>query len=439
MKRTYLLGLALLSSGIVACTPPESCANGIDDDKNGLSDCADIEVCGESPACRENCSDGVDNNLNGDIDCADSNCTQDPICLPEIDCTDGNDNDQDGVIDCADADCDPATVVECRAEICTDGIDNNNNGTADCNDPGCAQAVNCLVPEVCNDGLDNDKDGFLDCFDTIDCAAAANCIGNQCNDGIDNDGDVLPDAADPGCQVVGATVEGDDNQCDDGIDNDFDGQIDTAEDPDCAALGHETNANQLPDLIMFEDDRCAVFPDPAQGCQPQIRTQNVSINDSEFQAGCFTGVGQRRIMEWDSIIVNIGNRPLVVGNTSDHIPIWTPVEAFGGSLEFFGWTRSFLRDTNDTLVAAGHKGSFCMIDLFEVIPGSQSIFNDCGNGQGINDGQGDVYSVGLPCQFIDITDVPAGNYTLEVQTDFTKQLPEKSYNNNSAFYEVILP
>jgi hypothetical protein len=437
MKRISLFGITFLLFGVSACTQPlEICANGLDDDKDGLLDCADIEACGESPACRENCSDGVDNNADGDIDCADSNCSQDPTCLPESNCTDGIDNDQDGSEDCADTDCDPAVVIECRAENCADGVDNNNDGLADCNDPACAQALNCADPEICNDGLDNDKDGFADCTDP-DCAAAANCQGNQCNDGIDNDGDVLADAADPGCQSAGATVEGGDNQCGDGIDNDFDGQKD-AQDPQCAALGHETDAAQLPDLIMFEDDRCEVFPNPAQGCQPNVRTQNVTVNDPEFQAGCFTGVGQRRIMEWNSIIVNLGDRPLVVGDTSAHQPIWTFNDGLG-QLEFFGWTRSFLRDDNNVLVGAGHKGSFCMIDLFEVIPGSQAIFQDCGNGQGINDGMGDVYSVGLQCQFIDITGVPAGSYTLEVQTDFTKQLPEKSYNNNSAIYDVILP
>jgi len=51
------------------------------------------------------CKDGIDNDQDGKTDCADSDCAANPVCLPETLCKDGIDNDQDGKTDCADSDC----------------------------------------------------------------------------------------------------------------------------------------------------------------------------------------------------------------------------------------------------------------------------------------------------------------------------------------------
>lgn len=61
-------------------TPSEICDNEVDDDNNGLVDCADT-VCKTKPACIEKCDDGVDNDKNGLIDCEDPACED--ACQPE--------------------------------------------------------------------------------------------------------------------------------------------------------------------------------------------------------------------------------------------------------------------------------------------------------------------------------------------------------------------
>jgi Lysyl oxidase len=254
-----------------------------------------------------------------------------------------------------------------------------------------------------------------------------------CGDGVDSDGDVFIDAADPGCDSPEDNDETD-PQCLDGIDNDFDGLVDAA-DPECAdpASNAEANLAAIPELRMTAD---------INQVQAQTRTvQGVDANNAEFIAGCFKGTGDRDILEWNSVIENHGTADLVVGNTDDHQPVWTIAEGFD-RLEFFGWTRSQLFDAQRNVVGTGHKGSFCMIDLTAPIPGVPNDgpqFGDCGNGQGISNGFGDVYSIGLECQFIDITGVPAGSYTLQVETNFTKQLPESNYNNNIEEYPVTIP
>ncbi len=63
----------------------------------------------------------------------------------ERDCADGADEDQDGLADCADNDC--LGVPECAedsGEECVDGVDNDRDERTDCEDPGCHSWAVCL-------------------------------------------------------------------------------------------------------------------------------------------------------------------------------------------------------------------------------------------------------------------------------------------------------
>ena len=54
---------------------------------------------------REICDDGIDNDDDGLIDCADSDCANAPNCLPREICGNRLDDDNDGIVDYEDADC----------------------------------------------------------------------------------------------------------------------------------------------------------------------------------------------------------------------------------------------------------------------------------------------------------------------------------------------
>jgi hypothetical protein len=57
---------------------------------------------------------------------------------------------------------------------------------------------------------------------------------------------------------------------------------------------------------------------------------------------------------------------------------------------------------------------------------------------GISVGWADVYTSGLPDQYIDVTGLPHGSYTLEVVANPDGILQEKSRTNNIASVEVDL-
>jgi hypothetical protein len=71
--------------------------------------------------------------------------TPPPPAEPETMCTDGIDNDNDGLADCADPDC--AGIGGCGPEgkyaTCSDGIDNDGDGLTDCADSGCSKNRSC--------------------------------------------------------------------------------------------------------------------------------------------------------------------------------------------------------------------------------------------------------------------------------------------------------
>lgn len=201
-----------------------NCFDGVDDDGNGLIDCADpscdLRSCGAGCVCaglkktEDICDDGIDNEMNGTTDCADpacsgKSCRAGCTCVAdggqlETDCTDGVDNDLDGFTDCLDPDCvgrfctPPDIYFQCTASKqcrCNGGVQIAEVGSV-----------------LCRDGVDNDCNGLIDC-------AEASCIGQSCSlDGgvgcqcgnggkkevscanlLDDDGDQLVDCADPDC------------------------------------------------------------------------------------------------------------------------------------------------------------------------------------------------------------------------------------------------
>jgi hypothetical protein len=56
-------------------------------------------------------------------------------------CADGVDNDCNGLVDCADAAC--ARASRCLPEVCDNHVDDNENGATDCDDTSCAWSTAC--------------------------------------------------------------------------------------------------------------------------------------------------------------------------------------------------------------------------------------------------------------------------------------------------------
>jgi hypothetical protein len=243
---------------------PEICADGEDNDCNGLVDgadtscaCPDIDgdfyqgsTCGGpdcddldpsvNPGVFENCFNGTDDNCDGVDDAAD------PACA--FGCPD---NDVDGYSDlaCGGSDCDDLnqSVYPGALEACSNGIDDDCNGNADSNDVACActdadldgfQDVVCGGAD-CNDFDPSVNPGvFENCFNGADdnCDGVDDAADPACGFGCpDNDFDGFQDLACGGsdCDDLNPNVyPGGFEECSNGIDDDCNGKAD-ASDPSC--------------------------------------------------------------------------------------------------------------------------------------------------------------------------------------------------------------
>ena len=129
-------GPADFRQGWIATIPDPTipvCANGIDDDADGLLD-LDDPGCASANATRENpeCSDGIDNDADTFVDYpADPGCTSPSGPSEAPQCSNGIDDDGDGFVDFpSDPGCESAAGLREYA-MCQDGIDNEGDGTID--------------------------------------------------------------------------------------------------------------------------------------------------------------------------------------------------------------------------------------------------------------------------------------------------------------------
>jgi parallel beta-helix repeat protein len=74
-----------------------------------------------------------------------SACATITVPSTESACADGLDNDEDGLIDCADSDCDTVGDCEQPEATCDDGIDNDGDSKTDCTDGDCTGDSACAV------------------------------------------------------------------------------------------------------------------------------------------------------------------------------------------------------------------------------------------------------------------------------------------------------
>ncbi|XP_067370653.1 lysyl oxidase-like 5a isoform X1 [Channa argus] len=86
-------------------------------------------------------------------------------------------------------------------------------------------------------------------------------------------------------------------------------------------------------------------------------------------------------------------------------------------------------------VAEGHKASFCLEDT-SCDPGIHRRFACTAHTQGLGPGCYDTYHANIDCQWIDITDVPPGNYMLKVTVNPSQLVQESDFSNNEVRCDI---
>lgn len=218
----------------------------------------------------------------------------------------------------------------------------------------------------------------------------------------------------------------------------YEGPIRGCTDP--AACNYEPLATVSDTCIYPGNPNCPQAPD-------LVTREDVLRNSMEFYSldnpdqcavneGCLRGLGARDIIRFTTFVENIGDADYYIGytpatpNTPSTQFVYDPCH---GHWHYLGYADYILFDENGYRVPIGSKTGFCVLDL--ICPDGGQKYT-CTN-MGISAGCADAYDSGLPCQWIDITDIPAGTYTFVLRVNWDKSPDllgrvEKSYDNNWA-------
>ena len=197
------------------------------------------------------------------------------------------------------------------------------------------------------------------------------------------------------------------------------------------AAGARAASPELPDLTAAAEDFSLDLD------------ANVPIGDvAENCASAATGVD---LLRFDSTTYNIGAADLVIGDPDCPSCATHPGAQCGNPdfhcspagghnhAHFSNYARYELL-LGDEVVRTGGKFGFCLEDTF--CDGGTEKFT-C-EFQGITAGCEDLYVKFLGCQYIDVTGLPSGEYTVRVTVDPNGVIPESDDTNNSSVYPVLI-
>lgn len=182
----------------------------------------------------------------------------------------------------------------------------------------------------------------------------------------------------------------------------------------------------LPDLTVSE-----------AALATKLSVDTLEAGECEIQEKCLDGPGTRKVLRFDVSVPNKGPVDSVLGNPDAGGPFeYAPCHKH---FHFQNFAQYTLLDDAGTTVIHGRKQAFCARDSARADQGADFVPKyDCVN-QGIQKGWADVYDPSLPCQYLDITDLPSGTYWLEVEVNPNKAITEVDYENNHARVRVDVP
>ena len=190
---------------------------------------------------------------------------------------------------------------------------------------------------------------------------------------------------------------------------------------DATACNYNPSAEVDNGSCVYEGDPLCTGPDlvvleSAITSSLTTATMNVNQTDCYIEEGCLNGFGSRQLIRFTTHIKNIGELDYYIGTTSQTDQTqqfeWG---ACHNHWHYKGYAKYDLYTMDGGLIPIGFKNGFCVMDL-ECGDGGTFTYG-CSN-MGISAGCGDIYSSGLSCQWIDVTDVEDGQYRLVVRVNW---------------------
>ena len=166
----------------------------------------------------------------------------------------------------------------------------------------------------------------------------------------------------------------------------------------------------------------------------EVTLRTFSADECAVIERCVPGPGTRKILKFDASIINIGAGDLRIGNPASRSNLFHFSECHG-HYHMKGFSSYELLNSSGTVVRRSRKQGFCLRDDRQYLANAPAGKFNCDN-QGITRGWQDVYDKSLDCQFLDVTGVRPGRYTLRVTVNPQQVLRESNYGNNAVSVPV---
>jgi len=169
-------------------------------------------------------------------------------------------------------------------------------------------------------------------------------------------------------------------------------------------------------------------------------TQTFSASSCAIDEGCVSGTGPRKLLKFPVEVINQGRKDIYFGDP-DQSPDLFEYSACHGHYHFKSFANYTLYDSSGRVALVGLKYSFCIINIRQALVGPSiecDPVRSCSD-QGLKVGWSDIYDSNLDCQWLDVTDLPAGDYILEIELNAARFFHEESFENNKARVPVRLP
>lgn len=174
----------------------------------------------------------------------------------------------------------------------------------------------------------------------------------------------------------------------------------------------------------------------------QIVNRTFGVDSCEADEMCVGGTGDRRLLLFEGRLENWGPGDLDLGPQEGN-PLFTYSECHG-HYHTQNFAQYSLLNADGSVAAEGHKQGYCLSDMSRIDdpaapsaerppPGRTTPCNR------LTAGYADVYDTETPCQWIDITGVPAGQYMLEVTINPDGHIAEVTTDNNTIDVPVTIP
>ncbi|AKF84540.1 hypothetical protein MFUL124B02_00570 [Myxococcus fulvus 124B02] len=192
---------------------------------------------------------------------------------------------------------------------------------------------------------------------------------------------------------------------------------------------------------------CGLNLDPVNG-KPDLtvdqdvleRTAHVSwktfaADSCEVQEQCVLAPGRRKLLRFSTSIMNLGNKAAIFPPIEENPDMYVFDECHGHH-HLSNFAAYELRDARGNQVMSGRKQGYALVDV-------QSYCADAEpwnyyEPMGISAGWSDIYSLDVPCQWVDVTDVPDGTYTFQVSVDTRDIVDEGTVHPNTVAFPVRL-